>query len=133
LEVLLNIGEVPLLRRSRFLGLFVRPLLEALVLVNRLYLRTHHVPPLYRSGVRYKQEPDDGTPEEFAAIPEVLRRGWGDCDDLAPWRVAELQEAGERARIRITWRRRPNGRRLYHVVVRRADGRVEDPSRLLGM
>jgi hypothetical protein len=131
--VLLNIGEMPLLRRSRFLALFVKPLLDALVLVNRLYLRTHHVPPLYRSGVRYKQEPDDGTPEEFAAIPEVLRRGWGDCDDLAPWRVAELQEAGERARVRITWRRRPNGRRLYHVVVRRADGSVEDPSRLLGM
>jgi hypothetical protein len=132
-QVLLNIGEMPLLRRSRFLALFVKPLLDALVLVNRLYLRTHHVPPLYRSGVRYKQEPDDGTPEEFAAIPEVLRRGWGDCDDLAPWRVAELQEAGERARVRITWRRRGNGRRLYHVVVRRGDGRVEDPSRLLGM
>ena len=29
----------------------------------------------------------------------VLSRGWGDCDDLAPWRVAELQEAGEKATI----------------------------------
>ncbi len=133
MEVLVNIGDVPLLKRSRFLGLFIKPLLDALVEVNRLYLRTHHVPPLYKSGVRYKQEPEDGKPEEFASIPIVLARGWGDCDDLAPWRVAELQEAGEPATIRISWRRSRNGRRLYHVVVRRGDGRVEDPSKLLGM
>jgi len=62
----------------------------------------------------------------------VLSRGWGDCDDLAPYRVAELQEAGEKAKIRITWRR-VGKRRTYHVLVRRADGRIEDPSRLLGM
>jgi hypothetical protein len=132
-EVLMNLGEIPLLKRSRFLGLFIRPLLDALVTINRLYLRSHRIPPLYRAGVRYQQEPDDGKPEEFAAIPKVLARGWGDCDDLGPWRVAELQEAGEKASIRITWRRRPTGRRLYHVVVRRGDGRIEDPSRLLGM
>jgi hypothetical protein len=104
-----------------------------LVAINRLYLRSHHAPSIYASGVRYRPEPEDGKPEEFAAIPMVLERGWGDCDDLAPWRVAELQEAGEPAKIRITWRRRRNGRRLYHVVVRRGDGRVEDPSKLLGM
>jgi hypothetical protein len=132
MRILVNLGEIPLAKRSRFMGLFIKPLLEALVEIDRLYLRTHRVPPLYRSGVRYRHEPDDGTPEEFAAIPQVLRRGWGDCDDLAPWRVAELREAGEAARIRITWRR-PRGRRLYHVLVRRADGRIEDPSKLLGM
>ncbi|HWA70691.1 MAG TPA: hypothetical protein VG937_00080 [Polyangiaceae bacterium] len=115
------------------MGLFIKPLLDALVTVNRLYLRSHHVPPLYTSGVRYKQEPEDGKPEEFASIAKVLERGWGDCDDLAPWRVAELQEAGDGAKIRITWRRRRGGRRLYHVLVRRGDGRIEDPSRLLGM
>jgi len=132
MEVLISLGDIPLLKRSRFLALFVKPTLEALVLVNRLFLRSHHVRPLYQSGVRYQQEPDDGRPEEFAAIPVVLSRGWGDCDDLAPWRVAELQEAGEQASIRITWRRYGK-RRLYHVLVRRGDGRIEDPSRLLGM
>ena len=132
MDVLVSLGEVPLLKRSRFLGTFIKPLLDALVVVNRLYLRSHHVPPLYKSGVRYLQEPADGKPEEFAAIPVVLARGWGDCDDLAPYRVAELQEAGEKARIRITWRR-VGKRRTYHVLVRRADGRIEDPSRLLGM
>ena len=132
MDVLVSLGEVPLLKRSRFLGLFIKPLLDALVTVNRLYLRAHHVPALYESGVRYMQEPPDGKPEEFAAIPVVLSRGWGDCDDLAPYRVAELQEAGEKAKIRITWRR-VGKRRTYHVLVRRADGRIEDPSRLLGM
>jgi len=132
MDVLISLGDVPLLKRSRFLGLFIKPILDALVTVNRLYIRTHHVPPLYQSGVRYMQEPEDGKPEEFAAIPVVLSRGWADCDDLAPYRVAELQEAGEKARIRITWRRHGK-RRTYHVLVRRGDGRIEDPSRLLGM
>ena len=132
MDVLVALGEYPLLKRSRFLGTFIKPLLDALVVVNRLYLRSHHVPPLYKSGVRYLQEPADGKPEEFAAIPVVLARGWVDCDDLSPYRVAELQEAGEKARIRITWRR-VGKRRTYHVLVRRADGRIEDPSRLLGM
>jgi hypothetical protein len=31
------------LKRSRFLGLFIKPLLDALVVVNRLFLRAHHV------------------------------------------------------------------------------------------
>jgi hypothetical protein len=132
MEVLVSLGEVPLLKRSRFLGTFIKPLLDALVVVNRLYLRTHHVPALYHAGVRYMQEPADGKPEEFAAIPLVLSRGWGDCDDLGPWRVAELQEAGEKAKIRVTWRR-VGKRRTYHVLVRRGNGRIEDPSRLLGM
>jgi len=132
MDVLIALGEVPLFKRSRFLGIFIKPLLDALVSVNRLYLRMHHVPPLYESGVRYMQEPPDGKPEEFAAIPVVLSRGWGDCDDIGCYRVAELQEAGERATIRITWRR-VGRRRTYHVLVRRADGRIEDPSRLLGM
>lgn len=133
MEILVNLGEVPLMKRSRFMGLFVKPILDAAVVINRLYLRSHHVPPLYESGVRYQLEPEDGRPEEFALVPKILERGWGDCDDLAPWRVAELQEAGESAKIRISWRRRRDGGRLYHVVVRRGDGRVEDPSRLLGM
>ena len=39
MEVLVSLGEVPLLKRSRFLGIFIKPLLDALVVVNRLYLR----------------------------------------------------------------------------------------------
>ena len=91
LKVLVNLsGENSgWLRPSRNLGNAIKPILEALVLVDQMFLRTHHCPPLYKSGVRYKEEPMNtatlghlGTPqriEEFAAIPAVVERGWGDC------------------------------------------------------
>lgn len=138
MKVLLNLSgdNSGWLSQSRMLGLVIKPILEAQVLVNQLFLRTHHVKPLYRSGVRYMNEPSGKHPdfkhEEFATIPIVLSRGWGDCDDLAPWRVAELREHGERAKIRIQWKK-TGKRKLFHIVVRRGDGSIEDPSRILGM
>lgn len=130
--------------RSKVLGLAIRPLLEAQVLNDMLYLSLHKdVKPLYTSGVRYEEEPHwtfQGEPvEEFATVPVVLKRGWGDCDDLAPWRCAELRlRHRENAKIRIQWQRQqlPNGqlgRKYFHIVVRRADGSIEDPSLKLGM
>lgn len=133
MKLLVNLGpkQEHWLRRSRTLAWAIYPILNSLVKVNRQYIRTHTCPRIYDSGVRYQEEPA-GTTEEFAAIPVILSRGWGDCDDLAPWRVAELREQGEDARIRIQWKQLPQGK-LYHIVVRREDGSVEDPSALLGM
>lgn len=133
MKVLVNLGgeHSRWLKHSRVLGTAIKPVLESLVMADQLFLFRHHVPPLYQSGVRYREEPEDGV-EEFASIPVVLARGWGDCDDLAPWRVAELRNAGERAKIRIQWRRTRRGK-LFHIVVRRADGSIEDPSARLGM
>lgn len=142
MQLLMNLGNVPLLQKSRALALVVRPALQALVEANRIYIRNYKVPLLYEAGVRYQEEPEHFPCEEFAAIPVVLARKWGDCDDLAPWRVAELREQGERADIRLSWKKRSNGSRLYHVTVRRGDGKIqrdgsvgtiEDPSALLGM
>jgi len=146
LKVLVNLsGENSgWLRPSRMLGNAIKPVLEALVLIDQMFIRLHHVPPIYKSGVRYKEEPLNnatlghiGTPqriEEFAAVPAVIERGWGDCDDLSPWRCAELREHGEPAKLRIQWKRNPEtGQKLFHIVVRRADGSIEDPSLLLGM
>lgn len=122
------------LHRSRVFGVAIKAILEATVLINLIYLRLHSVPPLYRCGVRYQEEPDDGM-EEFATIPIIISRGWGDCDDLAPWRVAELRHTGEdkKAGIRISWERQKNSRKLFHITVRRGNGTIEDPSRILGM
>lgn len=114
------------------MGLALKPILEALTTVNLLFLHTHHVPPLYQAGVRYQNEPNHWPIESFDSIPEVISRGWGDCDDLAPWRCAELRKAGERAKIRIQWKRLPEGK-LFHIVVRRENGTIEDPSLILGM
>lgn len=56
------------------------------------------------------------------------------CDDLAPWRCAELRNAGEHAKIRIEWKTHPRtGQKVYHVLVRRQNGDIEDPSLKLGM
>ena len=108
-------------------------LLEALTLVNVAWLREHaqRAPWLYESGVRYEEEPPGR--DEWQDIPETLKRGEGDCEDLACWRLAEL-------RVRSLEDARPfvkgtvyGPRTVYHVAVRRSDGRIEDPSRVLGM
>ncbi len=128
----IDLGDHPSWRQSKLMGLALKPILEALTTVNVLFLTTHHVPPLYQSGVRYQNEPRQWKNEHFDTVPVVLKRGWGDCDDLAPWRCAELRHQGERARIRIQWKRLPEGK-LFHIVVRRENGTIEDPSRILGM
>jgi hypothetical protein len=82
--------------------------LEALCRTNQSHIRQFkhlakegHVKPyprLYKSGIHYERE--RGT-EEWLDIPTVLEGGsykgefpgpWGDCEDLACWRVAELRE-----------------------------------------
>jgi len=84
------------------------------------------LPPIYAAGVRYMRHDPN---ERWQTPIETLRRGGGDCEDLAMWRAAELRLAGEPARV--VWRR--TGPRVLHAVVQRADGRLEDPSRALGM
>jgi hypothetical protein len=108
--------------------------LRGVVLRNRIAIRRGEVGSLYHSDVEYEREPWAGEFEEFADCLTVDRRGWGDCDDLVAWRVAELQELGERADVSIScpypFRKRGI---LYHAQVRRGDGSLEDPSARLGM
>jgi hypothetical protein len=52
---------------------------------------------------------------------------------LACWRAAELQAQGIAAHPVFVWRKMKNGSHLYHIVVRWPDGRLEDPSKRLGM
>ena len=91
-----TIGEHNWLNRSHTLGLVIKNLLDAQVRNNLLYLQLHsRVPPLYRSGVRYENEPlwtfQDMPVEEFALIPVVLGRGWGDC--LVPGTLVTTPQA----------------------------------------
>jgi hypothetical protein len=56
------------------------------------------------------------------------------CEDLACWRAAELRvRYGIKAVPTFIWKVRPAGGYLYHIQVKLPDGRVEDPSRALGM
>lgn len=107
--------------------------LEALTRCNVLWLESHPTTPmLYQSGVVYKQEKNS---EAWLDIPHVIENGWGDCEDLAAWRVAELRFRHRvQARPYLKWYHRPKeGFTLYHVQVRLPDGKIEDPSAQLGM
>src|SRR5262245_56214121 len=85
------------------------------------------IPPLYSSGVRYKNEPRD----VWKHAADVLHDGNGDCEDLAAYRAAELRVSGEDPGASVCTYQ--SGPKRYHAVVKRGDGTLEDPSRVLGM
>jgi hypothetical protein len=123
----------------RLVATITRGFLQGLIAYNRILMRLRKVPPLYDSGVRYSAERYAGTGvEEARDALACLKAGSGDCEDLCAYRAAELQEQGIDANLKIYWRKvlkrgRAAGVRIYHVQVRLPDGRIEDPSRLLGM
>lgn len=114
---------------------WLRPCLDALVAVNRVYLRARpETPLLYNAGVVYKRDPSGR--EIWADIPHVMCDGVGDCKKLAAWRVAELQErfGTDAVALPVMQESHPGSNvLLVHVVVSFADGTIEDPSRILGM
>jgi len=171
-------------------------LMEGLCRVNQTHLRQfdefrarglveHGYPTVYRSGLHYETE--KGT-EIWPDIPSLLMGtmgkgvypgAWGDCEDLACYRTAELRElpwhyerpapwdkkkteaadprfpqgeaeraaaaagkswpgwkrvkGGVRAKPFAKWRRGPQGNYHYHALTLLPDGRLEDPSLVLGM
>lgn len=102
--------------------------LEGLVCANIELLDRSPLPPLYRSGVRYKRERPGR--ERWQTCEQVFTNREGDCEDLAAWRVAELRRAGEASAVVIVTKTGPH---LWHVRVMRANGNIEDPSAMLGM
>jgi hypothetical protein len=107
--------------------------LKALTFHDMDYLRLHpETPPIYAAGVRYEEEPPGQ--DDWADIAECRRLGKADCEDLACWRAAELRIKHRIAAGPVSTRRnRPLGGLLYHIQTKYPDGRVEDPSRRLGM
>jgi hypothetical protein len=105
----------------------VQLLLEALATANAAHLHLHpETPLLYASGVSYAEEAEGE--ECWTDIPGALARGVGNCKDLVAWRLAELRvRAGELA-LPLVGARRLGADVKFHVVVRRGDGRIEDPS-----
>lgn len=101
-------------------------MLNRLVDLNRYLLKSRRLGPLYKSGVRYVPEPNNGV-EDWQAVDVLYRSGEGDCEDLACALCAQRRNEGLDARIRLTKKGR-----IWHVTIRIGD-RVEDPSRVLGM
>ncbi len=117
-------------------------LLECLVQVNVALMSSRTFPDLYSTRVRYKQEPLGEENWRDAAI--VLQSGYGDCEDLAAFRVAELRVKHRiPARCVFRWKTftmtNETGRhrvKLYHILVGLQHGKtllIEDPSKRLGM
>ncbi len=126
----------PKLIGERGLAASFAALIDAQAEANRILIQKTRPPKLYESNVRFRNEPWAGKFENIASLVVVLKRGWGDCDDLVAWRIAELREQGIKAQARIYWRLHQLQRgpmRLFHVEVRHPDGDIEDPSRLIGM
>lgn len=101
---------------------------EGLALVDSVLLDYYPIRPLYEVRPRYQV----GGSEQWKDIGAVLRDGWGDCKDFTAWRLAELRKRGIRARAESIVERQRK-RLLFHTYVRYADGRTEDPARILGM
>lgn len=139
------------IRNPRAIALAARGYLRGLVAVNRLVMRQAKergkpLPSILsrQADVVWQREPWAGRFEEFEDVRRILKRGWGDCDGLSAALIAELQEKGTPADFKIYWKLRPNKTvKLFHVQVRvkpkwnpklkRWEGKVVDPSRILGM
>jgi hypothetical protein len=123
-------------------------LLDALTKIHLDHLRHYpRTPSLYESGVVYEREPPGR--EDWQDILTTLRRGGGDCEDLATWRAADLLMRGIPARAfgrprpmlipgacsngDIACQGEPQMGTLWHILVRLPNGVVEDPSLKLGM
>ena len=121
-------------REPRNVAQIVKDGLQNLITANCFaYEQDPQLPSIYDAGIVYRREPPGH--EQFLDVTGVLRRGHGDCEDLAcavvAWRRVRLAEF---ARPRVSWKRLGPANWLYHITVLRGDGRtVEDPSELLGM
>lgn len=113
----------------------LRALLDCLVAINVAFLKTHRVPSLYQSGVRY------GRTTLWEAIPALYARGRGDCKSLTCALAAEYQMRGIECRPAFRFRKRVPGaefsERDFHILleVPRSISPTgwEDPSKKLGM
>ena len=107
--------------------------LEATSLANEQAVIRGEVPhaaDAIRRGIKWQPEPFlDG--EHFDLAHVVASRGWGDCDDLAPYLTGSLRASGEdpgaRSRVYKT------GPDRWHVVTETSDGEILDPSKWAGM
>lgn len=104
-------------------------LLEFLANVDREWVRKHPgTPTLYQSGVTYARE--DKGKNDYLSWPAMLVRRRADCEDLSAKRVQELRDGPDpEARFDVYF----VSPRLIHIRVRRSGGRIEDPSKMVGM
>lgn len=97
---------------------------SGLTALNRVIRRSRRFPPLYESGIRYREE--DGR-DDWKHVGRLYADGEGDCEDLTAARAAELCDQGIPAYVAVVETATPG---KFHAIVRSAMG-DEDPSRIL--
>lgn len=106
---------------------------ETLARANVAYLAQHPKTPSFaRAPIRYQREKKVSGGERWQTIPEILKTGHGDCEDLAAWVIAEARIKGIKAKPFVTGRR---GKWHIRVKMRLRPKKVliYDPSREKGM
>lgn len=106
--------------------------LEAVTRLDEQLIRARDVPTwegALKKGVQWRPEPPGD--EHFDHAGLVMKRGWLDCDDAAPYAAGSLRAQGIDPGARAIVRR--SGAKRWHAVVRRSDGTIEDPSLDAGM
>ncbi|MEW6713162.1 MAG: hypothetical protein AB1403_25300, partial [Candidatus Riflebacteria bacterium] len=99
-----------------------------LMKTNLDVIKRHGLPLLYSAGVKYQPE---FMTENWQDAEETYIKGFGDCEDLAAWRAAELQLSGVNAYPDIIHKPTKHNSKNYHAIVRLPNGKIEDPSVLL--
>lgn len=107
--------------------------LESVVRSNTPMIRSGKVPTAAAAirADRVEWRPEPPGDEHFDLPSTMLKRGWGDCDDLAPWHAASLRASGADPGARAIVRK--SGPQRWHAIVQRSDGSIEDPSKAAGM
>lgn len=108
---------------------------NGLAQINTVILRHYGIPSIYDIRPRYHiplAVQRGRAKERWKDIAAVLKDRWGDCKDFTAWRLAELWRDGIAATAESIVHREGSSM-LFHTYVRYADGRLEDPARILGM
>jgi hypothetical protein len=105
--------------------------LEATTRLNESMLKRGDIPSFETAVKHVRWRPEPPGDEHFDHAAEVLGRGWGDCDDLAPYHAASLRHSGKDPQARAVVKK--SGPNTWHAVVRRGDGSIDDPSKRAGM
>lgn len=105
--------------------------LESVTRLDEQMVRDGTVPHFDDAKHRINWKPEPKGDEHFDHAGKVVARGWGDCDDQAPFLAGSLRASGEDPEARAVVRK--SGFRKWHAIVERGDGSIDDPSRETGM
>jgi len=105
----------------------VNRVLDGFVQASQLLVEAGLVPPdpLDVPGIEYRMEPPGE--EDWKLAVNVIRDGWGDCEDLAMWRAGGMRATGQDPGAKVVVVQ--TGEHKLQAVVQLSDGSLSDPSK----